>query len=212
MMKSSVSAVIALMVAASWGCLGGGADGTSDTTPSVANHPTSTAIATISAVTLKAWESEASEFQMRLLEDRVLTLEEYEQAKLAQVACLTDAGLTVQQPVRLNGLLRYKLTVAAPAERTDATNIIARCKREYANVIDVVWAEVSISLTQGVIEESRRMMAECYDANGLRVRDKPYDSPDPGERQKHLDCEMAVQSALDLGGVSYGVEGDGRPQ
>jgi hypothetical protein len=155
---------------------------------------------------------QASEYQRALLSDDVLTLAEYETAKLAQLACLREAGLTVLEPVRLNGLLKYKFTVAAPVEQTEAPKLINNCKEEYADVVDVVWAEVSISFVQETIRESRRLMSECYRSKGLKVEERPWIAEGTATQQQHLECLLEVDAVLDLGGVSYGVDGDGRPQ
>ena len=162
--------------------------------------------------TLRTLLPQASEFQRELLSDGSLTLAEYESAKLAQIGCLRENGLEVVGDTELNGLMMIRFTVAATGPESVATSIISDCKREFANVVEMVWAEVSAPLIQEKIHESRRMMRECYDNNDLRVEDKPHDSDDTNVQARYRECVRGVQSALNMGGISYGVEGDGRPE
>lgn len=166
----------------------------------------------ISASSMRDLLPQASEFQKRLLDDGQLTLAEYESAKLAQVRCLTDAGLRVDGDLTPNGLYVIRFSVVSEGPLRPTGSRISDCKKEYAHIIDMVWAEVSVPLVQEVIAESRRMMAACYAESGLRVEDKPHDSMDPDIQSRYRRCNDRVQTALNLGGVSYGVEGDGRPQ
>lgn len=164
----------------------------------------------ISAATLAALLPGASEAQRAVLEDGDLTLAEYEAAKLAEVACMRDAGLTVPATIELDGLYRYRYTIYSET-RQDGDGAIGRCSREHANVIDMVWAEVSVPLYEEAIVESRRLMKECYDRSGLKVADEPHRSADPEVIAKYANCRANVDEALNMGGVSFGVEGDGRP-
>ena len=162
--------------------------------------------------TLETLLPQASEFQRNLLSDGSLTLTEYESAKLAQIACLRENGLEIVGDIGLNGLKMIRFTVASSGPQSVATSVISDCKREFAHVIEMIWAEVSAPLIQEVISESRRMMRECYDENSLRVEDRPHDSDDPNVQAKYSQCAREMQSVLNMGGIFYGVEGDGRPQ
>ena len=162
--------------------------------------------------TLSSLLPQASDFQRDILADGRLTLAEYESAQLAQVGCLRDAGFTIVGEAKLNGLFLYRYTVAASTDPSVHSKSLGDCKREYTNVIDMVWAEVSQPMVQGVIRESRTLMAECYRDSGLSIDDRPYDSPDPEISEKYRQCVSKMQTALDISGVTFGVDGDGRPQ
>lgn len=208
-MRWFLIALVLVVGAALLSC--GGRSNATERTDAPASSPTSKEVGVFSQAAKNVWLPEASAYQHALLDDGKLTLTEYEMAKLAQVACLRQAGLTVLEPIRLNGLLKFKLTVTAPAEQVDARDLIHNCKEEYADVVDVIWSEVSLPLVQDAIRESRKLMSECYRDHGLKVEERPFDSSDPAVRQRHDDCVQQVDAQLDLGGVSYGVDGDGRP-
>jgi hypothetical protein len=165
---------------------------------------------TISPATLAVLLPDASETQKETLGDGRLSLAEYEAAKLAEVACLREAGLTVPETIELDGLFRYRYTVYSENNQ-ESDGAIGRCAREHAGVIDMVWAEVSVPLYQETIVESRRLMKECYDKSGLKVRDEPHRSTDPEIIASYHNCRSGVDALLRLGGVFWGVEGDGRP-
>ncbi len=163
----------------------------------------------IPASTLATLLPQATDYQRAVLADGMLTLTEYEAAKLAQVQCLNEAGLNVLGG-KLNGLYLYRFTVAAPADSAGPPPAIGFCKKEYANVIEMVWAEVSVPMSRATIDESRQLMAECYKASSLKVDAHPEDSPDPEIQQRYRECLRKVQTALDIEGFSFGVDGDGR--
>ncbi len=147
-----------------------------------------------------------------LIEDAHISVAEYEAAKLAEVACLRTAGVTVQEPVRLDGLYKYRLVLSYPAGRPELSNAARECNKEHSGVIDRLWAEVSVPLYQRTISESRRLMAECYRQNGLKADERPQDSTDPAVQERYRACLTGMWAALDIEGVSFGVDGDGRPQ
>lgn len=165
----------------------------------------------IPASSLAALLPSASEYETAVLADGMLTLAEYEAAKLAQVQCLREAGLTVVNP-HLNGIYVYRFMVAVESGFGVPPSAVGACKQQFAGVIDMVWAEVSAPMAQAIVEESRRMMAECYAQSGLSVDDRPHDSADPEVLVKHRHCEQLMQTALDIEGISFGVDGDGRPR
>ncbi|MGH2609385.1 MAG: hypothetical protein ACRDHF_09890 [Tepidiformaceae bacterium] len=153
----------------------------------------------------------ASDYEKQLLADGELTLAEYEAAKLAQVQCLQEAGLRVINP-HMNGVYLYTFMVAFESPSGDLPAAVSSCNKQHAGVIDQVWAEVSIPLAQATIDTSRRMMAECYEESGLKVQDHPESSADPFVVAKHERCTDEVQAALNIEGISYGVDGDARPR
>lgn len=179
--------------------------------------PTSSAIPTalagkISAGSMRDLVPRASEFQRSLFSDGALSLAEYESAKLGEIQCLKDAGLGIEGDTRPNGLFFIRFLIVSRGPSDPSRGAIAQCRKEFTEIVDMIWAEVSVPLVQDVIQESRRLMAECYKRNGLRLDEKPHDSLDPEVEARFRSCLAQVDTALNLGGVSYGVEGDGRPQ
>jgi hypothetical protein len=197
------------------GCSNGGGSEPSLQTgrPSLSSSAVSSASAgKISAGSMRNLVPSASEFQRSLFSDGVLSLAEYESAKLGEIQCLKEAGLGIEGDTRPNGIFLIRFLIVSQGPSDPSRSAIAQCRKEYAEVVDMIWAEVSVPLVQDVIKESRRLMAECYDRNGLRVDEKPHDSLDPEIESRFRSCLAQVDTALNLGGVSYGVEGDGRPR
>lgn len=213
--RSSSKATLALVMALVTACGSGEAEpgspsGTGQT--SQAGAPGVSSPLPIPPASLALLLPEASDFEKDLIEDARISVAEYEAAKLAEVACLRTAGVTVQEPVRLDGLYKYRLVLSYPAGRPELSNAARECNKEHSGVIDRLWAEVSVPLYQRTISESRRLMAECYRQNGLKVDERPQDSTDPAVQERYRACLTGMWAALDIEGVSFGVDGDGRPQ
>lgn len=165
----------------------------------------------IPASTLAVWLPNASDFEKALLADGLLTLTEYEGAKLAEVQCLRESGLEVLDP-HMNGIYLYRFTIKYESATGKQPDAIGDCKKQYTSVLEPIWAEVSVPLAQQTIDESRRMMADCYKREHLKIEDHPEDSFDPEVFDKSTRCKEQMWSALHVEGISYGVEGDGRPR
>lgn len=153
----------------------------------------------------------ASEFQRALLADGRVSIAEYERAKLAEIQCLTEAGLAVEGATSIDGLYRIRFAVRATAEQASrAPEMIQSCYREFASSIDRVWIDASAPLVQTVISASREIMADCYRAAALKPEDRPHQSLDPADVEAHRRCIEEMESKLNIEGIWYGVDGDGR--
>ena len=152
----------------------------------------------------------ASEAERPLLEDGYLTLAEYEGAKLAELACLRERGLTVPDRLVLDGLYRFTYPVSASgAAIATARSAIAECNKAYAMVLDMAWAEITAPLAQETVAKSRAWMATCLASVGLRVEDAPWRSTEPATVELYVGCIRQMQAVFKLGDLAFGVEGDG---
>lgn len=177
----------------------------------VSENPDPSAPIQIPGVLFSTIVTNAPPTQNRLLQDGYISLAEYEQAKLSEMQCLRDAGLEVVGNTTLDGLYRYRFDVQAPPDLAGGTpGIMQACSDQYSSVIDRIWAEVSVPLLNGVIDESRRLMAECYARNGLDPKTIYNRSSSPDTLATHQECLRQMWVALRIDGVSYGVDGDGR--
>lgn len=216
MAGGALFAVLLLSAVAAVGCRdaaepGPAPDNSGGIGASVTQHGGATQPKPIPASTLAIWLPNASDFERTLLVDGQLTLSEYEGAKLAEVQCLRESGLEVLDP-HMNGIYLYRFVVKYESATGKQPDAIGDCKKQYTSVLEAIWAEVSAPLAEKVIAESRRMMADCYKREHLKIEDHPEDSFDPEVFDKYTRCKEQMWSALDIEGISYGVEGDGRPR
>lgn len=140
-----------------------------------------------------------------------LTLSEYEGAKLAEVQCLRESGLEVLDP-HMNGIYLYRFVVdeSATGKQPDA---IGDCKKQYTSVLEAIWAEVWLRSPRRSSLNRGESWAPLLQARAPQIEeDHPEDSFDPEVFDKYTRCKEQMWSALDIEGISYGVEGDGRPR
>lgn len=147
--------------------------------------------------------AEASDFQKDLLEDGILTLDEYERAKLEEARCLMDQGLEIDSDrLQLDGLLRYTYWITAPAEiAPEAPAIMSECQATYSSEVDRAWAEVSLPLLDDVIAESKAMVYGCLVDSGFDPGDSGVDPRSAEFLAAEEVCATAMRETLDM--VAY---------
>lgn len=162
----------------------------------------------LDSATLADLAAGASEYQLRLLEDGKLTLQEYERAKLDEIACLRAQGVVVDDDVRLNGLYIYHYTYSSGASLSKAEEPIRNCAVEFADVIGLAWSIVIEPVTQDVALRSRAWALECLRQEGVALEDVTWQSSDPGIQSAYRRCVQETQATFDLGILFFGVTGD----
>lgn len=133
----------------------------------------------------------------------MLTLDEYERAKLAQIQCLLDVGFAIDPPQpEMNGMLLYQFMVMVPpslASSGQAT--ITECSQRYADAVGRVWSEVSWPLIQDVIAESKAMVYGCLVDSGFNPGDSGVDPRSAEFLAAEEECATAMRETLDM--VAY---------
>lgn len=171
-------------------------------------------------------QEDLSSYQRDLIEDGRLTFAEYEAAAFATVDCLERAGYTVfHVPGELEhdrtnatpgpGLSargRYKFDVgAASSERAGLLEASGRCRAEYFDLLDLIWAEHTAPSEQD-LQRGRAMIGACLRDKGLTIPDNPSQQelfvhawPPDGDGQgqpvaEYWDCAKRAADELGLTG------------
>lgn len=85
-------------------------------------------------------------FQAEILSDGVVTLDEYEAATRASIACIEAVGLEVVGPatfddVRQSFVYEIRLTESAKEDVDEAEAAYEKCHREYERDVAIAWAQ-----------------------------------------------------------------------
>ena len=138
-----------------------------------------------------------------------MTLDEYEQAELADIACIHAKGFTVDpSSTKLDGLARYYIKIVGFTDLAAEQDAKGACDRMYTSSLDQVWADITVGISNKVVAESRHFMATCLAADGIKVSERPWRSSDPKVAAQYQQCTAAAATKYDTGGVGFGVEGD----
>lgn len=167
------------------------------------------ALTRIDPAELQAVFGTASQYQKDLVASGSLTLNEYQKAELADIACIQAKGFTVDpSSAKLNGLARYQIKVVGFTDLAAEQDAKGACTRMYTSAVDQVWADITVGISNTVVAESRHFMATCLAADGIQVSERPWRSTDPTVEAQYRQCSEAAANTYDTGGVGFGVEGD----
>src|SRR6185312_9906551 len=160
------------------GCGAGSSAGTAGTAAQPAATPgqpttlaqlNDPALTRIDPATLQTTRTTANQYQKDLVKDGSLTLNEYETAELAEVACIQAKGFTVDpSSTKLNGLARYQIKVVDFTDLAAEQDAKGACIRTYTSALDQVWADITVAISNKVVAESRHFMATCLAAEEIR--------------------------------------------
>ena len=194
------AAGVAALVGVACGDGGGGESEPSDTPPPTPAAAKASQPDPIEPGLLTTLLADTSDFQRDLLEDGMLTLDEYERAKLEQARCLMDQGLEIDPDrLQLDGLLRYTYFITASAEiAPEAPAIMRDCQATYSIEVDRAWAEVSLPLLDNVIAESKAMVYGCLVDSGFDPGDSNVDPESPEFLAAEEDCATTMRETLDM--------------
>jgi hypothetical protein len=128
---------------------------------------------------------EASEFEQSLLEDGVLTFDEYEQATFAAVECMKSAGFGIgpgdgpevpenTEGPRLTSRGKYTYNPFSPPNfnKDEFIRIVTECKRRYSDVVDFFWA-IKTAPTEVELQTMRASIGSCLRDTGHEVPEHP---------------------------------------
>ena len=181
-------------------CGGGESEAPGDTPPPTAAAGQASEPDPIDPGLLATLLADTSDFQRDLLEDGMLTLDEYERAKLEEARCLMDQGLEIDPDrLRPDGMLRYTYFITASAEiASEAPAIMSDCDANFASEVDMAWAVVSLPLLDNVIAESKAMVYGCLVESGFDPGDSSVDRQSAEFLAAEEDCATAMRETLDM--------------
>jgi len=138
------------------------------TSCSSAESPTETAPLDVQKIA-----ADASEYQAQLLEDGVVSPEEYEQATLAHRQCVAESGA---KPGEIYTILDNQLTFDWEVEAPDTaavekiSAVADACFTEFKDAVGAVWAEQNL-LSPAEREALKPQVIECLNADGFEIAD-----------------------------------------
>lgn len=150
---------------------------------------------------------DGSEFEQSLLADGTLTYAKYERAFLARNQCLRDGGIETAPNAEVSVLARFDDVVPVPKQLglEQGTALIERCSKQYFYYVSRAWNSATQDHASAVVEGTRRWMAACLVASGVRGADEPARSTNPEVASAYADCLGEMQQAYRLGSLSFGV-------
>ena len=101
-----------------------------------------------------------SDYQTDLLSDGILTLQEYETAYVAVLACLTDAGFTIlrEMPPTLSRSHSFQAVRMTGGETARAD--LQSCTDTYVSFINPIWARHH-HFSEKEVQAARNLLADC---------------------------------------------------
>jgi hypothetical protein len=136
-----------------------------------------------------------SDSQRAILTDGIITFDEYRTAETAWHTCMADAGLSVP-PLHLNGLARYNQSIISGPDREQLDRADWQCKVKYTGAIDLVWAGVTLPLTQEVAQVQAMARTSCLTAAGFSVAEANTEGNYAAEDADGK-CIEAIEKATD---------------
>ena len=108
-----------------------------------------------------------SDLQTRILEDGVVTHAEYEQAVVAYLTCVEDAGYAAQGPVWTQDREMIDYTIRVPfGDTARADTEMERCDTENLSRVREAWS-LRFAITQEEFEEEVELYRQCLIAEGI---------------------------------------------
>ncbi|WP_157521029.1 hypothetical protein [Microbacterium sp. Leaf159] len=138
-----------------------------------------------------------SEYQKPLLEDGVVSADEYEQSLLAYRTCVEDAGATPSEIYEAgNGEKAFDYQVfAVDDEDLERINALAEeCLPEYFQDVGKVWAYQQL-LSPEELQDLRPDVAECLRGVGIDV-DDDFTLDDLAARVGELEDQSVIQPCV----------------
>ncbi len=113
-----------------------------------------------------------TEFESNLLGDGDVTDTEYEEAVLAALACLDDAGLphSAPTPDQSQGYMQYGYRVGPWPDADEAAAVSDACETEYLDDVSIVWA-LQHEEPEAVREARKQALLDCVRAAGIDAPD-----------------------------------------
>lgn len=186
--------IVSIAVAALWSCGGDGPNSDPEGNGTGVPPATNTESGVFGLFVLapgqlaQAMSSDTvSAYQKNLIQDGRLTFAEYEAAALATVDCLEKAGYAV---FHVPGELEYNRALATPgpglsargrytfdigadpSNRAGLLNDSVRCRAEFFDLVDLLWAEHTAP-TEHDLQLGRAMIGACLRGKGLSVPENP---------------------------------------
>lgn len=113
---------------------------------------------------LTSGAAEPSARQLEMIADGRVDFQEYEQAYLAFVQCVTDAGITIREGPRLDVHgQNYRTSFAmgsTPAEAQASNRLMAECQDRHLNSVLVLWSAANRP-SEELLQEANQALRDC---------------------------------------------------
>lgn len=113
---------------------------------------------------LTSGAAEPSARQLELIADGEVNFQEYEEAYLAFVQCVTDAGITIREGPRLDVHgQNYRTSFAVgstPAEAEASNRVMAECQDRHLRSVLVLWSAANRP-SEALLQEAQQALRAC---------------------------------------------------
>jgi hypothetical protein len=145
-----------------------------------------------------------SDYAGQILDDRIVTFAEYEQAFFAMLQCFQESAVPVKGEPILDVAMHYSYTLTYSAEEAAGVRQRAdQCSAEYFEPISRAWGAFKPRDFDLKMETARAWIATCMRGRGAEVEGEPS-SEDmqrmlESENVDYLQCLFLAKSEFNLG-------------
>lgn len=145
-----------------------------------------------------------SEYAQEIIDDRIVTFSEYEQAFFAMLQCFREKGVPVKGEPTLDVAMHYSYTLTYRTQDAAAVRQRANeCSAEYFEPISRAWGAFKPRDFDLKMETAREWIASCMRSRGVDVKGTPSSEEMRqfliSENADYLQCLFLAKSEFNLG-------------